>query len=61
MQGAPAGALIGRIGTGEPFLIGTITQPIPMPGIGRLMIGINDDQLGDNSGAYSVVVTRIGR
>lgn len=59
--GAPAGALIGRVGTGIPFLIGVDTQPIQMPNSGRLMLGVNDDQYGDNSGHYSVGVTRLGR
>ena len=61
LQGAPAGALIGRIGNGTPFLIGTNTQPMTMPASGRLMLGINDDALGDNTGNYSVTVTRLGR
>jgi len=61
MPGAPAGALIGRIGTGTPFPIGTNTQPIQMPNSGRLMLGINDDHVDDNSGNYSVAVTQLGR
>lgn len=58
---APAGALIGRIGTGAPFLIGTNSQPIQMPNTGRLLLGINDDHVADNSGHFSVTVTRLGR
>lgn len=61
LPSAPAGALIGRIGTGTPFLIGTSTQPIQMPNSGRLMLGVNDDHLEDNSGDYSVAVTQLGR
>src|SRR5262245_48116942 len=58
---APVGALIGRIGTGAPFGIGSQSQPIAMPASVRLMLGVNDDELGDNSGAFTVVVTRVGR
>jgi hypothetical protein len=61
LRGAPVGALIGRIGTGAPFLIGVNTQPIQMPGTGRLMLGINDDRLPDNTGSYSVTATLVGR
>ena len=61
VPGAPAGALVGRIGTGTPFLIGVNMQPIQVPNSGRLMLGVNDDQYGDNTGSYSVGVTRIGR
>lgn len=61
MPGAPAGALLGRVGTGTPFLIGVNTQPIAMPNTGRLMLGVNDDTYGDNSGAYTIGITRLGR
>jgi hypothetical protein len=52
-----AGALIGRIGNGEPFAIGDNTR-VTMPGAGVLWLGINDDSLGDNSGQFNVVITR---
>ena len=45
-----AGALIGKVGNSAPFLIGSNTQPILMPANGRLMLGINDDGFGDNTG-----------
>jgi len=54
----PVGALLGKIGNGAPFAIGTQTQPLPMPASGRLMLGVNDNELGDNSGAYTVVVAK---
>ena len=54
----PVGALLGRIGNGAPFAIGMQTQPLVMPASGRLMLGINDNELGDNNGFFSVVVTR---
>ena len=58
LQGVPAGALIGRVGNGAPFPIGRNTQPITMPANGPLMLGINDDILTDNSGSYSVSLSR---
>ena len=56
VPGAPAGALIGRIGNGAAFLIGGNNQPMPMRGSGRLMLGVNDDTLADNSGTFYVAV-----
>lgn len=59
---APVGALIGRIGNnGRPFLIGANSGPIPMPATGRIMLGVNDDHVGDNTGNFTVTVTRLGR
>jgi hypothetical protein len=55
-----AGALIGRVGNGQPFAIGDQTS-IPMPASGMLWSGVNDDSMGDNSGQYNVVVTKRGR
>jgi PA-IL-like protein len=54
----PVGALIGKIGNSAPFAIGMQTQPLPMSASGRLMLGINDNELGDNSGFYTVTVTK---
>jgi hypothetical protein len=54
----PVGALIGRVGNSAPFGIGTQSQPLPMPASGRLMLGVNDNELADNSGAYNVVVMK---
>jgi hypothetical protein len=54
----PVGALIGRVGNSTPFGIGTQSQPLPMPAAGRLMLGINDNELADNGGSYTVVVTK---
>jgi hypothetical protein len=53
---AMAGALIGKVGNSAPFLIGSNSQPIAMPADGRLMLGINDDGFGDNTGSFSVTV-----
>ena len=54
----PAGGLIGKVGNSAPFPIGSNSQPIIMPADGRLMLGVNDNEIGDNSGAFSVVVTK---
>jgi hypothetical protein len=57
----PAGGLIARVGTSAPFPIGANTQPITMPEDGALWLGVNDNNFGDNSGAFSVVITRASR
>jgi hypothetical protein len=54
----PVGGLIGRVGNSAPFPIGSNTQPILMPANGRLMLGVNDNDWSDNSGFFSVVVTK---
>jgi PA-IL-like protein len=54
----PVGGLIAKVGNAAPFPIGSNTQPIVMPADGRLMLGVNDNELGDNSGFFSVVVTK---
>jgi hypothetical protein len=56
--GAPVGALIGKVGNSAPFGIGTQGQPLPMPASGRLMIGVNDNELADNGGFFTVVVVK---
>lgn len=57
---APAGALIGRIGSGQPFVIGD-QKTISAPATGNLFLGVNDDEMGDNEGSYQVVVRVGGR
>jgi hypothetical protein len=62
-QGLPVpelgvGALIGRIGTGAPFAIGSNSQLKTMPAAGRLYLGINDTNTGDNAGAFTVTIVR---
>lgn len=50
-----AGALIGRIGNGQPFGIGN--QPtFPAPATGMLYLTVNDGDRNDNSGAFGVTV-----
>jgi hypothetical protein len=52
----PGGALIGRIGDGDPFFVGDERGPIRVRDSGRLFLGINDDYLPDNSGEFRVTV-----
>lgn len=49
-------ALIGRVGSDDPFFIGKEEGAIRMRSRGRLQLGINDDYLQDNSGQFRVVV-----
>jgi hypothetical protein len=51
------GALIGRIGNGEPFLVGSGMQSFRAGTSGNLYLGVNDDYLRDNSGSFRVVVS----
>src|SRR5688500_2663878 len=52
----PVGALIGRVGNGQPFSIGDTTNAFDMPDNGRLFLGVNDDHVQDNSGNYVVKI-----
>lgn len=52
-----AGALIGRIGNSEPFGIGDQAS-VPMPFDGVLYLAVNDDERGDNAGAFVVSINR---
>ena len=54
---APAGALIGRIDNGQPFVIGRSTS-VRMPASGTLFLGINDDTVSDNNGNFRVLLAR---
>ncbi|HKB11134.1 MAG TPA: LecA/PA-IL family lectin [Vicinamibacterales bacterium] len=54
----PVGALIGKVGNSPPFGIGTQTQPLAMPASGKLMLGINDNELADNGGFFTVTVSK---
>jgi hypothetical protein len=58
MPNVYAGGLIGRIGNGAPFAIGNQTS-ISMPNDGILYLAVNDDERGDNSGAFVVTLGRI--
>ena len=60
LPNALAGALIGRIGNGQPFGIGNQTT-VPMPAAGQLFLGINDDGFDNNQGELRVEITRSGQ
>ena len=55
-----AGALIGRVGSSQPFGIGDQAS-VPMPFDGVLYLAVNDDGLADNAGAFNVSLGRQGR
>jgi hypothetical protein len=57
LPGQLAGALIGRVGNGQVFGIGNQGGPLSMPDAGMLYLGVNDDNVGDNQGAFTVTVT----
>jgi hypothetical protein len=52
------GGLIFKVGNGAASPIGANNQAITMPAAGRLYLGINDDEFGDNSGAFTVMIVR---
>ena len=57
----PAGALIARIGDDSaPLFIGEAGRTFRAAHSGRLWLGINDDRLADNSGAFRVHVSDAG-
>ena len=52
-----AGALIGRVGNGQPFGIGDQAS-VPMPLDGILYLAVNDDERSDNAGEFIVSLSR---
>ena len=54
---APAYALIGRIGSGPPFLIGN-EMSLSTPHSGELCLRVNDSTPSQNTGAFQVAITR---
>ena len=57
LANAPAGALIGRVANGAPFLIGSRNR-VQMPAAGQLFLGVNDGHLPDNKGSFQVQAAR---
>ena len=55
-----AGALIGKIGNGKPFGIGS-NNTFAAPDTGQLFVGVNDDAVGDNQGSFQVTIQRQAR
>ena len=56
-----AGALIARVGNGQPFPIGGPTNTVTVPAAGQLFLGINDDDVNDNQGGFRVTIQRSNR
>jgi murein DD-endopeptidase MepM/ murein hydrolase activator NlpD len=54
--GLPCWSLIGRIGSGTPFYVGTATG-FSVTTSGRLFLGVNDNSFPDNSGSWAATVT----
>jgi Ca2+-binding EF-hand superfamily protein len=52
----PAGAMIGRIGSGGPIFMGDSGR-VNVTTTGRLYLSVNDDYLEDNSGEYQVTIS----
>jgi hypothetical protein len=52
----PIGGLIGRVGSGAPFPVGSNTNPIVMPEDGRLYLGVNEKVVSGNRGAFLVEI-----
>jgi hypothetical protein len=55
MANQPEGALIARIGNSPVFYIGDQNY-VRVPANGRLYLGVNDGDLGNNSGDFQVIV-----
>ncbi|MDR1990861.1 MAG: hypothetical protein LBQ09_11615 [Acidobacteriaceae bacterium] len=57
VAGAPAGALIARVGNGQPFAVRN-GQQMTISGSGNLQLSVNDDHLDDNSGFFRVRISQ---
>jgi hypothetical protein len=55
LANVPVGALLGRVGPVAVFAIGNQTA-LEMPADGRLFLGVNDDNVADNQGEFTVEV-----
>jgi hypothetical protein len=55
-----AGALIARVGNSAPIFVGS-NATFRAPADGRLVLGVNDDYLDDNSGEFRVRIAENGR
>ncbi len=58
MANRPIGALLGKVGaeSGDYFFIGDSEDRFRLRGSGRLFLGINDENVSDNVGAYRVTI-----
>jgi hypothetical protein len=57
LPNATTGALIGRVGDGQAFAVGSQTS-FQAPAAGQLFLGVNDTNLDDNDGSFQVQVQR---
>ncbi len=58
---APCGALLARIaGFNSPLLVGSGTR-IAIPASGRILLGVNDTSLPDNTGSFAVSIRRVAK
>lgn len=55
MPDRPAGGLIARIGNSDPLFVGA-DSTLRANASGRLYLGVNDDELGDNRGEFRVKI-----
>jgi hypothetical protein len=55
LEGAGWGILVGKVGGGSPFVIGSASQ-ITAQESGCLQLGINDTYYDDNAGGYTVTI-----
>ena len=55
LPNATTGTLIGRVGNGQPFAIGSQAS-FQAPAAGQLFLGVNDTNLDDNDGSFQVQV-----
>jgi hypothetical protein len=53
LPNATTGTLIGRVGNGQPFVIGSQAS-FQAPAAGQLFLGVNDTNLDDNDGSFQV-------
>jgi hypothetical protein len=57
MPNRPGAALIGRVGdSNDYFFVGDDRNAIRVRSLGRLFLGVNDDNLQDNTGYFTVIV-----
>jgi len=58
--GLPCWSLIGKIGaSGTPFEVGTsLDYTVPTGVSGELYVGVNDNDLSDNSGSWTVMISQ---
>jgi PA-IL-like protein len=55
---AGVGAVIGRVGNSQAFVIPANGETVTMPASGPLYLGINDDNVSDNNGTFQVQIAR---